>query len=109
LQIGEKDANWGFEMGDLSGWTSTGSAFDDQPTKGDNPRARNAEVSNMAGTYWIGTFEAYDGVSGAPGDTGGESKVGTLTSEEFMIEKDTINFLIGGGSDEHTEYVELLV
>jgi hypothetical protein len=62
-------------MGDLSGWTATGSAFDDQPTKGDNPRARNAEVSNMAGTYWIGTFEAYDGVSGAPGDTGGESRV----------------------------------
>ena len=26
-----------------------------------------------------------------------------------MIEKDTINFLIGGGGDEHTEYVELLV
>jgi hypothetical protein len=28
---------WNFETGDLSGWTKTGTAFDYQPTYGDNP------------------------------------------------------------------------
>ena len=30
-----------FETGDLTGWTKTGDAFDFQPTKADNPTARD--------------------------------------------------------------------
>lgn len=35
--------------------------------------------------------------------------MGTLTSQPFMIVGDRISFMIGGGCDPLTEYVELLV
>lgn len=119
------EGNWGFESGSLSGWHATGNAFDHQPTKGDNPRAREVEPAQQIGTYWVGTYESYDGSKGAPGDIQGESKVraqshvagcegagaqtGTLTSDAFEVKRDKLSFLIGGGDDIDNEYVELLV
>ena len=43
------------------------------------------------------------------GDSQGDGPVGTLTSDPFMIIGNKISFLIGGGCDHLTEYVELLV
>lgn len=40
---------WDFETGDLDGWNRTGSAFDYQPTYGDNPTARGDNSSNRQG------------------------------------------------------------
>ena len=69
-----------FESGDLRGWTRTGTAFDTQPTYGDNPTARRrGQPSNHQGNYWIGTYENYPGSgSGNPG-TSWESHVEALS------------------------------
>ena len=94
-----------FETGDLTDWEVDGTAFDFQPTWGDNPTARNrGEVSNHQGDWWIGLFEKYQGPEkGAtlgqnPGDVQGDGPQGTITSIKFEIVGDTMNFLIGGGN-----------
>ncbi len=99
-----------FETGDLTDWEEkTGDAFDFQPTWGDNPTARNrGQPSNHQGDWWLGLAEKYQGPDkGAklgqnPGDLAGNGRPdqpqGTLTSIEFEIIGDTMNFLIGGGN-----------
>lgn len=59
-----------FEARYLRGWTKTGTAFDSQPTLGDNPTARGrGQPSNRQGNWWIGIFENYQGLPGQmPGD-----------------------------------------
>lgn len=67
---------WNFETGDLTGWLTTGTAFDTQPTFGDNSYARinvydfraySREGTGMRslheGRYWVGTFENRTGAS----------------------------------------------
>lgn len=88
-----------FETGDLKGWTKTGNAFDNQPTFGDNPKARNREGSNHQGNWWIGGFEKYQGRPGQkPGDIQSDKPTGTLTSSSFTLRGDQISFLLGGGN-----------
>ena len=102
-----------FETGDLTDWEKTGTAFDFQPTYGDNPTARNrGQPSQHQGDWWLGLAERYQGPEkGAalgqnPGDLERDSNgninpdapQGTLTSIEFPIVGDTMNFLMGGGS-----------
>ena len=87
-----------FETGDLTGWTKTGTAFDHQPTYGDNVMHRESYSANPQGDWWIGTFERFQNQPGQnPGDAQGEVPEGTLTSAEFLIQGDTISFLVGGG------------
>ena len=99
-----------FETGDLRGWEKSGSAFDYQPTLNDNPVARGRpEPSNHQGSWWIGTFEKFQGHSGqTPGDIQGEEPQGTLTSPPFTLPAGTLSFLIGGGSGAQTR-VELVL
>lgn len=96
-----------FETGDLTDWEKTGTAFDFQPTWGDNPTARNrGQPSEHQGDWWLGLAEKYQGpVKGKalgqkPGDLadGVDAPQGTLTSMEFTIIGETMNFLIGGGN-----------
>ena len=103
-----------FETGDLTDWEEkTGTAFDFQPTWGDNPTARNrGQPSQHQGDWWLGLAERYQGpVKGAalgqkPGDmqqnaqggVGPDFPQGTLTSIEFTIVGATMNFLMGGGN-----------
>ncbi|MDE0483148.1 MAG: hypothetical protein OXI67_11255 [Candidatus Poribacteria bacterium] len=103
-----------FETGDLTDWEEkTGTAFDFQPTWGDNPTARNrGQPSNHQGDWWLGLAERYQGpdkgakLGQKPGDmqqnaNGGvapDFPQGTLTSIEFTIVGETMNFLIGGGN-----------
>jgi hypothetical protein len=99
-----------FEEGDLRGWTTTGEAFNFQPTMDDNPSARHrGQPSQHQGKYWIGTFEKYQGHEGEkPGAIQGDGPQGTLTSAEFLINMKSISFLVGGGTHAQTS-VELLV
>ena len=47
-----------FEDHDLSNCTLNGTAFNDQPTYGNNTLARGIEYgSNYKGDWWIGTME----------------------------------------------------
>lgn len=89
-----------FETGDLTGWTKTGTSFDFQPTFGDNPTARNrGQPSQHQGDWWIGCYEKYQGKKGdVAGAVQGDGPLGTLTSIEFKIVGDTINFLVGAGN-----------
>jgi hypothetical protein len=89
--------NSDFEKGTLENWTAEGEAFVRQPTKGDNPAARNREPSAHQGEFWIGTYENYDGKAGKPGDIRSDNPTGTRTSVEFTIPKRYITFRIGAG------------
>ena len=99
-----------FEQGNLRGWNKTGTAFDFQPTRGDNPTARNrGQPSNHVGNYWIGTYERFQGRRGErPGTTQGDRPTGTLTSPAFEVPRGTLSFLIGGGQSFETR-VELRI
>jgi fructan beta-fructosidase len=91
--------NSDFEAGTLVNWTASGDAVSTrQPTYGDNTAARGNVPCGLQGDHWIGTYENYDGVGGAPGDTRGDGPVGTLTSQSFTIQKRYITFLMGGGN-----------
>lgn len=94
-----------FETGDLTDWEKTGSAFDFQPTWGDNPTARNrGQPSKHQGDWWLGLFEKYQGpdkgkqLGQKAGDVQHDAPQGTLTSIEFKIIGVSMNFLIGGGN-----------
>lgn len=99
-----------FEEGDLRGWEKTGEAFDHQPTLNDNPAARGrAEPSSHQGSWWVGTFEKFQGHSGQnPGEIQGDEPQGTLTSPPFILPAGTLSFLIGGGNLPQTR-VELII
>jgi len=101
---------WDFETGTLAGWESKGSSFDNQPTYGDNPTARNrGQASGHEGSYWIGTFENRLKAEDNAGAVQGDGPKGVLTSESFVIEKRSITFLIGGGCDMNAVRAELLI
>lgn len=111
LPLGLLFPNSDFENGNLDNWTASGTAFDYQPTKGDNPTARKGrQPSNHQGDFWIGTYEKYQGVPGQqPGKTQGDKPTGTLTSIPFQLSEDCISFLIGGGRRLDSVYVALIV
>jgi levanase len=73
-----------FEGGSYGDWTTTGDAFGTAPATGTLPNQQ--EVSGFLGDGLVNTY------------LNGDSTTGTLTSPEFTIDKDHINFLIGGGS-----------
>ncbi len=99
-----------FEEGDLRGWTPTGTAFNFQPTLGDNTMARGAGNANLQGQYWVGTYERYQGLPAqSRGGIQGDRPTGTLTSAPFKIPNGTLNFLIGGGSSFETRAELVLV
>ena len=102
------DITWDFETGDLRGWTSAGAAFAFQPTRGDNPQARQS-TSNHQGDYWVGTYERYQGRRDeAAGTSQGDRPQGALESQTFDIPPGPLSFLVGGGSAFATR-VELVV
>jgi len=105
------ETTWNFETGDLSGWTTTGTAFTFQPTFGDNSAARNKEKpSNLEGNHYVGTYEKYQrGTDTKAGDIQGDEEWGTMTSREFTVSTSSISFLIGGGNDINNLYVGLKV
>ncbi len=114
---------WDFETGDLQGWSATGTAFDFQPTYGDNSKFRahttgEPQRSNLEGRYYIATFEKRNGEIGnyqapntkfSPGSTQGDGPIGTVTSDPFIILGKSISFLLSGGCDHKSVFVELLV
>ena len=100
-----------FEEGNnsLATWNKTGDAFSFQPTYGDNPTARNREPSNHQGNYWIGGYENRPTPESKAGTVRGDRLIGTITSPVFRINGVLLSFLIGGGCDERTLRVELIV
>ncbi|KAL7554992.1 hypothetical protein ACHAWF_018570 [Thalassiosira exigua] len=124
---------WDFETGDLQGWSATGTAFQKQPTFGDNSKFRavyeghgtasshtsgEPQSSRLDGRYFVATYDQRSGEEGnyqAPsadyslGSTQGDGPTGMLTSDPFIILGSTISLKVGGGCDHLISFVELLV
>ena len=86
--IGCSDTVFDFEEGasSLRDWGQTGTAFNNQPTYGDNVKARRrGQVANNQGDYWIGTYENRPNNSTPPGSIVGNRPQGSATSPEFQI------------------------
>lgn len=92
--------NSDFEQGNLSHWKQEGDAFAEQPTRGDNPRARDRSRAALPqGAFWVGTYERFQGKRGQkPGQMQGNRPQGGLISEPFTIRKPYIAFLVAGGT-----------
>ena len=93
-----------FEDHDLSNWTLNGTAFNNQPTYGDNPSERfktkvngRNEPSNHRGDWWIGTFENRPNSSHPAGEIQGDEPQGNMMSPSFSIDTNFLRFLIGAG------------
>ena len=101
--------NFDFEHG-IDGWERTGTDFNNQPTFGDNPTARNRkQPSKHQGEWWIGGFENRPSKEAKAGAVQGDEPRGTLTSSRFRIIGKGISFLIGGGCNMTSNRAELLV
>jgi len=84
--------------------------FDNQPTFGDNPKARSrGQPSKHQGDWWIGGYENRPSEEAQAGATQGDGPTGILTSPGFRIIGRKISFLIGGGCDVDLIRAELLV
>ena len=97
-----------FEDG-IGAWQKTGTAFDNQPTFGDNPTSRNREPAKQEGNWWIGGAEIRPSQDVPAGRHQGDAALGTLTSPCFAIVGNTISFLIGGGCNANSVRAELVV
>ena len=83
-----------FESG-FGEWEVRGEAFGPAPTEQNLPNQEG--VQGYAGQAWLNSFH------------GGDGATGELLSPPFTIEKDFINFLIGGGNDKLKLGMELWV
>jgi microsomal dipeptidase-like Zn-dependent dipeptidase len=120
-------------------WTMTGAAFATQPTKGDNVAAWRVlqtqtsplhptsgtvldDLYGIGGDYWntpypignqgeawLGTYENHPTQDQAWGATQGDGVTGMAVSPSFVVDRNVVSFLIGGGCDINTVYVELQV
>ncbi|WP_405639571.1 GH32 C-terminal domain-containing protein [Streptomyces sp. NBC_00019] len=88
-----------FEGGTYGDWTTTGDAFGTAPATG--TLNNQQEVSGFLGDGLVNSF------------LDGDTTTGTLTSPEFTVDKDYVNFLVGGGNhpagSDNPTAVELLV
>ncbi|MGW8363972.1 GH32 C-terminal domain-containing protein [Streptomyces wedmorensis] len=88
-----------FEGGTYDDWTTTGNAFGAAPAAGTLPDQQ--AVSGYRGSGLVNSY------------LNGDSTTGTLTSPEFTIDQDYVNFLVGGGNhpagSDNPTAVELLV
>ncbi len=84
-----------FEADNYGDWKVEGKAFGTGPARGGFGGQQS--VTGFAGKKLVNSF------------LGGDKPVGTLTSPEFTIERDYLNFLIGGGHHPKETCMNLLV
>ncbi|UCG47586.1 MAG: hypothetical protein JSU94_19135 [Phycisphaerales bacterium] len=93
-----------FEKDNYEGWTVTGSAFGDSPLKMAEMPGYQGDVGGK-GKRVVNTHNVRSGED----VRGGDRHVGTLTSKPFTIQRNHINFLVGGGAHRGRTCVNLLV
>ena len=104
-----KACKFDFEGG-IYDWEKTGTAFNNQPTYGDNPTARNkGQPANQQGDWWIGGYENRPSKESRAGEIQGDGSQGTLATPFFNIGGEEVSFLIGGGCDINTVRAELVI
>ncbi len=94
----------------LPGWSILfGSAFDNQPTWGDNPHQRGDGPSGMRGNSYLATYEDFPyPVDGEEGGSQGILPVGLLRGEPFTITENRLRLLVGGGNNLDRVFVGLV-
>lgn len=93
-----------FESGTYEGWESTGDAFGNIPQTLSTIASYQGKI-NRRGDYFVNSHNIRPGGDVRKGD----SLTGTLTSSEFQIDFDTIEFLVGGGPHQGKTCVNLVV
>jgi len=78
-----------FESESFDDWTATGTAFGSGPAPGAAVGTDQGGVSGYQGARLANSFHGFDG------------STGTLTSPEFTVQEDFLNFLVGGGNHPH--------
>ncbi len=93
-----------FEGATYDGWTTTGTAFGQGP-------AAQSQVPDYQGDLGMHGQHAVNSHAAAPGSDVGtrDAQTGTLTSRPFTIERNYINFLIGGGAHAGRTCLNLVV
>jgi uncharacterized protein (DUF608 family) len=91
----------GFEGERYEGWTAEGEAFGAGPARG-TEKDQNP-VTGFAGKGLVNSFR------GGQGTPAGDRPTGTLTSDEFMIDRMFMVFRIGGGHHKRQTCMNLLV
>ena len=93
-----------FESGTYDGWTVTGEAFGKIPQTLETIAPYQGRI-NGRGKFFVNSHNIRPG-----GDVHkGDRLTGTLTSAEFLIDFDTIEFLVGGGRHKGKTCVNLIV
>lgn len=93
-----------FESETYQGWTPTGTAFGNGPVEQDKMPSYQGKVGAQ-GKRLVNTHNARNGEDVYKAD----AHTGTLTSRKFVIERDFINFLIGGGGHSNKTCINLLL
>lgn len=93
-----------FESGNYDQWTVTGDAFGKTPHTLKTIAPYQGRI-NGKGKYFVNSHNIRAGGKTARGD----SLTGTLTSIEFLIDFDFIEFLVGGGPHQGKTCVNLIV
>lgn len=93
-----------FEKETYDGWTATGTAFGAGPVE-------RSKVPAYQGDVGLHGQRAVNSHATAPGAEVGakDAAIGTLTSKPFVMERDYLTFLIGGGSHVGRTCLNLLV
>ena len=93
-----------FESGTYANWTATGTAFGTAPIEIAKIPAYQGEVGGQ-GKRLVNSHASAPGTSVEEKD----SATGTLTSRAFPIDRNYINFLVGGGAHKGKTCMNLLV
>lgn len=93
-----------FESGTYDGWTVDGEAFGKIPQTLKTIAPYQGRI-NGRGKFFVNSHNIRPGGNVQKGD----SLTGTLTSSEFLIDFDTIEFLVGGGGHKTKTCVNLVV
>ncbi|MGA2499167.1 MAG: GH116 family glycosyl-hydrolase [Tepidisphaeraceae bacterium] len=93
-----------FEKETYEGWTTTGTAFGSGPVE----KAKMPDYQGDVGAVGKRLVNSHN-TSNGEDVAGGDKHIGTLTSKAFTIERNYINFLIGGGNHPGKTCVNLLV
>ncbi len=94
----------GFERGTYQGWTATGTAFGSGPVE----RSGMPSYQQDPGAQGRGLVNSHNARQGEDIPKA-DAHTGTLTSRSFVIERDFISFLIGGGQHPGKTCLNLLV
>ena len=93
--VSVEGANWSFEAPGWEGWRTDGDAFGDAPVEG--PAAGQQDVTGWRGLRFADSYH------------GGDASLGRLISAPFVLERTTIEFLVGGGRQAGKAEVRLVV